>query len=415
MFHAAGGSRGLRTCRGIGRTAALAAFTRTGAARTSTTRARTGACGSRSIEAETTRRSIGRGAGFDALGRVCTSSRRRSRSSCSIVGAAAGIGSLRTVTALLTSMLASTCTSTGSSTTVVLSTSTVTTGGVRFTSATTITTPADTTRRLANVGISADSTVLFVLPGPDITNQALTLGNVQVTFLPGENFTVPIDVSITTGPLPSPLPTVSGVSSAAPALLDTVSITAPLPFGFTANSRVTLTCTGGGCVAAPTGFVDVSADHSTLRFVIGGGTGTGGIFTVSNVALGGQASLGVMTLSSTAILTAPSLPSPLPLVAVSNTAPALGDTVTLTAPALFGFTSASRVTLGGGAPNIFVDVSTDGTTLRFVIGPNSTGPLTVNNVKLGGNASLNTVSLSSGVSVVSASAPPLAAVYRQQW
>jgi hypothetical protein len=96
-------------------------------------------------------------------------------------------------------------------------------------------------------------------------------------------------------------------------------------------------------------------------------------------------------------------------VTASATTPALGDTVTVTAPAGFGFQSTSRVTLGGGAPNLFVDVTP--TTLRFVVGPNATGTFTVNNVNLGGNPALNTVTLTSATTLTSASAPPLAAVY----
>ena len=274
--------------------------------------------------------------------------------------------------------------------------------GIRFTPTTAITTPGDTSRRLANVGISADSTVLFILPGPDIIAQALRLTNVQVQFHPGVNFAVNTDAVLTTPSLPVPQPTITTVSSSTPALLDTVTISAPAPFGFTANSRVT---TAGG----PNQFVDVSADHTTMRIVVG--AGITGLTSINNIALGGQASLGVLTMLGAVPFTSPALPAPLPTVTVSNAAPALGDTITVTAPAGFGFQSTSRVTLGGGAPNLFVDVSPNGQTLRFIIGPNSTGTFTVNNAKLGGNAALNTVTLTSAVSVSSPSAPPLAAVY----
>jgi len=241
--------------------------------------------------------------------------------------------------------------------------------GIRFTSATTITTPADTSRRLANVGISADSTILFILPGPDIANRALQLGNVQVTYNPGQNFTVPTDASITTGPLPAPLPNVTA-SSNAPAVGDTVVLTAPPIFGFTANSRVTL-------VGAGNAFVDVSADHATLRFVIG--PNSTGVATVSNVALGGVAALGTVNLTTAAPVTTPPPP---PLAATySNATPIAGEQVVMTAPAAYRFLPTATATVGGVLT--FKDsVSADSTKLYFVPRPGTTGNPSVGNVVL---------------------------------
>jgi hypothetical protein len=243
--------------------------------------------------------------------------------------------------------------------------------GIRFTPTTAITTPGDTSRRLANVGISADSSVLFILPGPDINAQALRLTGVQVQFHPGVNFNVNTDAVVTTPSLPAPLPTVTA-SNNNPAVGDTVSLTAPAPFGFTANSRVTLTGTGTG-----NAFVDVSADHSTLRFIVG--PNSNGIATISNVALGGQASLGVMNLTTTAPIVSPPPP---PFAATYNTAsPTAGQQLVLTAPGGYRLLPTATATIGGKAV-IRDSVSADSTKLYFVPQPGTSGAPSVTNAVL---------------------------------
>jgi hypothetical protein len=221
------------------------------------------------------------------------------------------------------------------------------------------------------VGISADSSVLFILPGPSIMSQALRLTNVQVQFHPGVNFAVNTDAVITTPPLPSPLPTVAA-SNNNPAVGDTVSLTAPAPFGFTANSRVTLTGTGTG-----NAFVDVSADHSTLRFIVG--PNSNGTATISNVALGGVAALGLMPLTTTAPIVSPPPP---PFAATYNTAtPTAGQQLVLTAPSGYRLLPTSTATIAGKTV-IKDSVSADSTKLYFVPQPGTSGAPTVTNAVL---------------------------------
>ncbi len=64
-------------------------------------------------------------------------------------------------------------------------------------------------------------------------------------------------------------------------------------------------------------------------------------------------------------------------IVISNPAPALGDTITLTAPAGALFTDSSEVTFAGGAPGDIVSLSPDRTMLTVVPGPNTAGAVTV--------------------------------------
>jgi hypothetical protein len=64
-------------------------------------------------------------------------------------------------------------------------------------------------------------------------------------------------------------------------------------------------------------------------------------------------------------------------IAISNQAPALGDTITITAPAGVLFTDSSEVTFAGGPAGDIVSMSADRTQLVIVPGPNVTGFVTV--------------------------------------
>ncbi|HKH84803.1 MAG TPA: hypothetical protein VKA25_14025 [Gemmatimonadales bacterium] len=64
-------------------------------------------------------------------------------------------------------------------------------------------------------------------------------------------------------------------------------------------------------------------------------------------------------------------------IAISNQAPALGDTITITAPAGVLFTDSSEVTFAGGPAGDIVSMSPDRTQLVIVPGPNVTGVVTV--------------------------------------
>jgi hypothetical protein len=64
-------------------------------------------------------------------------------------------------------------------------------------------------------------------------------------------------------------------------------------------------------------------------------------------------------------------------VVISNPAPALGDTITLTAPAGVLFTDSSEVTFAGGPAGDIVTLSPDRTVLTVVPGPNTAGVVTI--------------------------------------
>jgi hypothetical protein len=79
-------------------------------------------------------------------------------------------------------------------------------------------------------------------------------------------------------------------------------------------------------------------------------------------------------LSDTVLVT--SIPAGL-AATISDTAPALGDTISITAPAGTFFTAASTVTFEGAMPFI---VSQDATTITFIPAPNTNGPAVVSEV-----------------------------------
>lgn len=70
---------------------------------------------------------------------------------------------------------------------------------------------------------------------------------------------------------------------------------------------------------------------------------------------------------------------------ISNLTPALGDTISITAPAGTFFTDASVLTFDGAAPQV---VSQDATTIVFIPFPNITAPAVVSNVGVASNPAL---------------------------
>ncbi|MGH7527319.1 MAG: hypothetical protein ACREMX_11520 [Gemmatimonadales bacterium] len=70
---------------------------------------------------------------------------------------------------------------------------------------------------------------------------------------------------------------------------------------------------------------------------------------------------------------------------ISNLAPLLGDTITITAPTGTFFTAESELTFGGAAPEV---VSQDATTIVFIPFPNIFGPAVVSNVGVTSNPEL---------------------------
>ncbi len=80
-------------------------------------------------------------------------------------------------------------------------------------------------------------------------------------------------------------------------------------------------------------------------------------------------------------VTARTIPTTFNVATLSNASPALGDTVTITAPAPYKFTPGSVVTLTGAA-SVKVSTSADSSQIRFLAGPNANGPVTITNAIL---------------------------------
>jgi hypothetical protein len=83
-------------------------------------------------------------------------------------------------------------------------------------------------------------------------------------------------------------------------------------------------------------------------------------------------------------------------IVISNAAPALGDTITLTAPAGSLFTDSSEVTFAGGPAGDIVSVSPDQTVLTVVPGPNVSGAVTVAHTTVAFNPGLDFTITSTG-------------------
>ena len=81
------------------------------------------------------------------------------------------------------------------------------------------------------------------------------------------------------------------------------------------------------------------------------------------------------------------VPATLPAT-LSKTDLSWGDTITITAPAGTFFRDTSRVTFAGGIAPIIVDRAADGSSIRLVPGPNTSGAATVTSVGISSNPGL---------------------------
>ena len=135
-------------------------------------------------------------------------------------------------------------------------------------------------------------------------------------------------------------------------------------------------------VVSPVGMVDVSIDST---FLVGTDTIAPGVIQATRTRLNVTA---VNRAAGTIIVTAGGLSDTIPVrvlpvatefdATFSNQAPALGESVTLTAPAGFSFTDSSAITVAVGPAPIVTGAA--GNTLTFLPGPNTAGKATVTNV-----------------------------------
>lgn len=188
---------------------------------------------------------------------------------------------------------------------------------VVFTSASTVTIPSGVA---VVAGLSADSTQLFLLLGPGITDQAATVSNVAVTFLPGQTFTLATTGTVTTPTIASIPSTFSNVS---PAVGDTVDLVLDPQYRALGSPTITF----GSTEAIIAG---ISVDSQTVRFLPP--PGSTGSPTLGNVALSFLTSVpltvpssAALTVANTTIYTGTDDPTTAPSFNISNLA--VGDTI----------------------------------------------------------------------------------------
>ncbi len=260
----------------------------------------------------------------------------------------------------------------------------------------------------SSIVVNRDTSYGHIIGGGNIPTSARyfvraasTTGFVNTSFdvsAGGATTTIPVKVTIASIPG-------AAFSNATPGLGDTVQLTAPAGITFTPATTISF-----GPNALPGANVGVSTDGSILYVLPSAGI-AGDTAILSGVELSYAPGIPFNNITTTATITTDTLPNPLPVVTVSDTMPAVGDTVTVTAPPLYGFTDASEVTLGNGAGNALVDISADRTQLRFIVGPDASGPISVSDAALGGVAHLGTFDLVSADPVNSPPAPALAAAF----
>ena len=125
---------------------------------------------------------------------------------------------------------------------------------------------------------------------------------------------------------------------------------------------------------APDGTLVPLPEGTVSRFIV---TATEFVKTSFTVTAGG------VTLDIPVEVVPATLPATL-----SKTDLAWGDTITITAPAGTFFRDTSRVTFAGGIAPIIVDRAADGSSIRLIPGPNSSGAATVTSVGISSNPDL---------------------------
>jgi hypothetical protein len=195
----------------------------------------------------------------------------------------------------------------------------------------------------------------------------------------GTSFTVTADGKSLEIPVRSlPVAFTGAFSNVAPALGDTVTLTAPA--GVTFSDTASITFPGAAGEPVITG---ISEDHTVLSFLPAPGTDTTGF--VSGLDLTFAVGVPVDTLPTSTKLTTPAV-TEIP-ANFSTTGPAVNQEVTVTAPG-FIFLPTSRVTIVPAdtllPPDsaVVTSVAADGSSLTFVGNPGSTGVPTISGAAL---------------------------------
>lgn len=181
-----------------------------------------------------------------------------------------------------------------------------------------------------NKTLSADSSTVTFFAPVGLTASTATVNNVVLSYAPTQaTFTVTSATAFTTA---TPVITLNRTTAVAG---DTIVATAPASFRFTPASTVSVPGAGNAIVS-------LSADSSTIRFLIGP-SASGGVVTVTSLIYQGT-NFAPATFSSTQTLTTPAVTN-VPLVFASAT-PNINENFTVTTSGGFKFLANSRIRFG---------------------------------------------------------------------
>ncbi len=239
--------------------------------------------------------------------------------------------------------------------------------GITFTSTSTVTLAGGVASPIL-IGVSADSTQITFVPPPGVSGP-VTLNDVVVGYLPGQQFSVPTSLSLTTegfGKLGATYNTTTPTSS------DTVVLTVPSGLRILPSATVNFAADSSAIL------VGISADSTMLSVLVP--PNTDAPITINGVIATGSP-LFAFNLTDSTRVKSPVVPNA--PVTFSATNPAAGATVTMTADPGFVLDPASVNVSFGGLNSYITNVSTDSTTVTFVAPPGSVGRPTIDGVVVG--------------------------------
>jgi hypothetical protein len=221
--------------------------------------------------------------------------------------------------------------------------------------------------------VARSATQISFVPPPGVAGQA-SVSKVSLDYAPAAGkFTVPTEQDLT---IPV-APTVTAAPVGAVAIGDTITVTLPAPFKFVATSGITVG-TGAQGVNTPVYVAAVSADSSTVQFLIGPGandtiqvTGTriSGALTIGPYELTGA------TLSSPVVTNFPAT--------FSTSTPGPSQVVTITAGAGYKFRPTATLAHGSaaGVSPVIISRAADSSAISFIAAPGGpAGPIFVDGV-----------------------------------
>lgn len=206
----------------------------------------------------------------------------------------------------------------------------------------------------------------------------------------GKSLVIPVRV------LPDTATSVT-LSTTTPNVGDTVTATAGAGFLFSSTTTV-------GVSGANVATLDLSADSTQVTFVVG--PGASGVPSFTNLVVAYATSIGGYAANGSAALTTPAAAN----LTANLTNAAAGDTIVVTAPAPYKFTPSSTPSVGS-AGLALVGVSTDSTTLSFLIGPSAGDTISVDNLVVSGVPTAGTYTLTTATTLTTPAVPNFPATY----